>query len=87
GAGINVGILRPITVYRFPTKEFDRIKHDPKVKSVLTVELNMGQMTDDVKLALECKKPVELLRHTGGIVPTPKEVYAKLCEINGGIRK
>ena len=47
----------------------------------------MGQMTDDVKLALECKKPVELLRHTGGIVPTPKEVFAKLCELNGGIKK
>ena len=54
------------------------------VKNILTVELNMGQMTDDVKLAVECKKPVELLRHTGGIVTTPKEVYAKLCELNGG---
>ena len=86
-AGIKVGLLRPITVFPFPTKAFDRIKNDPKVKNVLTVELNMGQMTDDVKLALECRKPVELLRHTGGIVPTPKEVFAKLCEINGGIRR
>lgn len=82
--GIKVGLVRPITVYPFPTKAFDKIKENPNVKNILTVELNMGQMTDDVKLALECKKPVELLRHSGGIVPTPKEVLAKLCELNGG---
>ena len=83
-AGIKVGLVRPITVYPFPTKAFDKIKDNPNVKNILTVELNMGQMTDDVKLALECKKPVELLNHTGGIVPTPKEVLAKLCEMSGG---
>ncbi len=83
-ANIKVGLIRPITVYPFPAKAFDKIKDCQNVKKILTVELNMGQMTDDVKLAVECKKPVELLRHTGGIVPTPKEVFEKLCEMNGG---
>lgn len=84
--GVKVGLIRPITLFPFPTKAFDKIKDNPNVKNVITVEMNMGQMVYDVKLALECKKPVSLVNHTGGIVPTPDEVYARIIELNGGKR-
>ncbi len=73
--GIKVGLIRPQTLYPFPVKAFEKIKDNPNVKKIISVEMNMGQMMDDVKLAVECKKPVELVNRVGGIIPTPKEVY------------
>jgi len=81
--GIKVGLIRPISLFPFPVNAFNKIKDDPKVKSVIAVELNMGQMIDDVKLALECKKPVSLVHRTGGMVPTPKEVLAAIKNLGG----
>jgi 2-oxoglutarate ferredoxin oxidoreductase subunit alpha len=49
-----------------------------KVKGILVVELNAGQMIEDVKLAVECKVPVEYYGRLGGIVPTPQEVFEAL---------
>ena len=46
----------------------------------------MGQMIDDVKLAIDCKRPVEFYGRTGGMIPTTKEVYDKIVSINGGIQ-
>ncbi|MDF2685999.1 MAG: vorB [Clostridia bacterium] len=83
--GIKVGLIRPITLYPFPVNAFLKVQDNPKVHTLLTVEMNMGQMIYDVKLAINCKKPVELLNHTGGIVPSPKEVYErikKIAEVN-----
>ncbi len=82
--GIKVGLIRPITLFPFPVDYFAKIKENPNVKEILTVEMNMGQMIDDVRLAVECKKPVSLLNRSGGIVPSPAEVYAKIVEMNGG---
>ena len=82
--GIKVGLIRPITLFPFPVDYFAKIKENPNVKKILTVEMNMGQMIDDVRLAVECKKPVSLLNRSGGIVPSPAEVYAKIVEMNGG---
>ena len=73
--GIKVGLIRPQTLYPFPEKAFAKIKDDPKIKKIISVEMNMGQMINDVRLATECKKPVELVNRVGGIIPTPKEVY------------
>jgi 2-oxoglutarate ferredoxin oxidoreductase subunit alpha len=70
--GIKVGLLRPITLWPFPTKALKT--YVGKVKGILTVELNAGQMIEDVKLAVECKVPVEYYGRLGGIVPTPDEV-------------
>ena len=80
--GIKVGLIRPISLYPFPVKAFEPVKDEPKVRQVLTVEMNMGQMINDVKLALECRKPVTLLNHTGGIVPSPREVYERIVKLD-----
>ena len=79
--GIRAGLLRPITLWPFP-KETLR-KHAPHAKAFLDVELNMGQMIDDVRLAIECARPVEFAGRTGGIIITPDEVLAKLREMEG----
>lgn len=76
--GIKVGLFRPITLWPFPT---ERLKsYNRKVKGILVMELNAGQMVEDVKLAVECKIPVEHYGRLGGIVPTPDEVLNALKE-------
>ena len=80
-ADIKVGLLRPITLWPFPEKEINELAG--KVKKILTVELNMGQMVEDVKLAVNGKAPVEFAGRTGGIVITPDEVFEKIKEIGG----
>lgn len=81
-AGIKAGMLRPITLWPFPQKQLCAACEN--AKAVLTVEMSMGQMVDDVKLALECKKPVSFFGRTGGVIPTPAEVYAEIVKLNGG---
>ena len=76
--GLKVGLLRPITLFPFPTNEIKRLAE--KVKGVLTVELSAGQMVDDVRLAVNCKVPVEFFGKMGGIVPSPDEVLHALKE-------
>ena len=46
--------------------------------------MNMGQMVDDIKVAIDCKKPVSHYGRTGGVIPTPDEILAKIVELNGG---
>ena len=82
--GIKVGLIRPITLWPFPEKILK--KHVDHAKVFLDVEMNMGQMIDDVKLAIDCKRPVEFYGRTGGMIPTTKEVYDKIVSINGGIQ-
>jgi 2-oxoglutarate ferredoxin oxidoreductase subunit alpha len=74
--GIKVGLLRPITLWPFPTKEIADFAN--KVKGILTVELNAGQMVEDVRLAVNGKIPVEYFGRLGGIVPDPDEVVTAL---------
>lgn len=76
--GIKVGLFRPITLWPYPTKALKAYKD--KVKGILSMELNAGQMVEDVKLAVECKVPVEHFGRLGGIVPTPQEVLNALKE-------
>ena len=71
--GIHVGLLRPITLWPFPTQA---IKDQAKlVKGMLVMELNAGQMVEDVRLAVEGAIPVEHYGRLGGIVPDPAEVW------------
>ncbi len=72
-AGIKLGLLRPITLYPFPTKEIERLV--PQLKSMMSVELSAGQMIEDVKLAVNGKIPVNFFGRLGGIVPSPEEVF------------
>ncbi len=80
--GIKVGMLRPITLWPFPKKELRAIAD--RVKNFVSVELSMGQLIDDVRLATECTKPVLLCNRTGGMIMTPEEVLAKIEEANKG---
>ncbi len=70
--GIKLGLIRPISLWPFPEKAF--IPYKEKVKGIVTVELNTGQMIEDVKLAVECKMPVHLYRRQGGMLPTEHEI-------------
>ena len=80
--GIKVGMIRPITLWPFPKKPL--LAAADKVKKFISVELSMGQMLEDIELAIRCKKPVELCNRVGGMIPSPEEVLAKIKEANGG---
>ena len=74
--GIKVGMIRPITLWPFPKKALADAAD--KVKSFISVELNMGQMKEDIELAIRCKKPVTLVSRVGGMIPSPEEVLAAI---------
>lgn len=76
--GIKVGILRPITLWPFPTKRLAELAN--QVKGMLTVEMNAGQMVEDVRLAVNGKVPVEHYGRMGGMIPSPDEVVEALKE-------
>ena len=79
--GIKAGLIRPITLWPFPKDAL--LKASAKAKAFISVELNMGQMIEDVKLAINCSKPVHFVGRTGGMIPSPEEVLAKIKEIGG----
>lgn len=79
--GIKAGLIRPITLWPFPT---DCLKKAAKTaKGFLSVEMNMGQMVDDVKLAIDCSRPVKFFGRTGGVIPTPNEILEKIIKFGG----
>ena len=82
--GIKAGLIRPITLWPYPVDTIKKAASTAKV--FLSVEMSMGQMVDDVRLAVNGKVPVEFYGRTGGIIPTPKEVYDKIVELNGGVQ-
>lgn len=71
-AGIKVGLIRPITLWPFPTKVIS--EYSKKVKGMMVVELNAGQMIEDVRLAVEGRVPVYHYGRMGGCIPNPQEV-------------
>jgi len=82
-AGMKVGLLRPITLFPFPTKRIRELAG--KVKGILSVEMSAGQMVEDVQLAVNGKVPVEHYGRMGGMIPTPDEVVDNLkSKIIGG---
>ncbi|MBM4160484.1 MAG: 3-methyl-2-oxobutanoate dehydrogenase subunit VorB [Ignavibacteria bacterium] len=70
--GMRVGLLRPITLYPFPVEPIAALA--AKVDAVLVVEMNAGQMVEDVRLAVEGKCPVQFKGRMGGMIPSPEEV-------------
>ena len=80
--GFKVGLIRPITLWPYPYDEFKKI--NSKCKGILTIEMNAGQMLDDVKIAVEGKFPVYFYGRTGGMVPTPNEMVDQVKKIMGG---
>lgn len=81
--GIKVGLIRPITLWPFPTKAFDMITDS--CKFVQCVEMSAGQMVDDVKLAVNSRKPVYHYGRTGGMVPEPEEIMNEIKRIMEGV--
>ena len=80
--GIKAGLIRPITLWPFPKAPFaEAAQH---VKQFISVELSMGQMIEDVRLASECRVPVTLCNRVGGMIPTPKQVLEAIVAADKG---
>ncbi len=80
--GIKVGLIRPITLWPFPKAPFEKAAEH--AKAFISVELSMGQMIEDVKLATNCKRPVTLCNRVGGMIPSPEQVLHAIIDVNNG---
>ena len=81
--GIKVGLFRPISLFPFP---YDRVKQvAEQVKAILVVEMNSGQMVEDVRLGAEGKTPVTFYGRMGGVVPMPDEVLEEIRKLNASL--
>ena len=81
--GIKVGLIRPITLWPFPKDAL--FAAADKVKGFISVELNMGQMIEDIRLYTQCKKPVGLCNRCGGMIPSPDEVLESIRNAEKGV--
>lgn len=79
--GIKAGNFRPLTLWPYPEKELQEACKN--AKKVLVVEMSMGQMVDDVKLALNCSIPVSFYGRTGGIIPAPQGILEAIKKTGG----
>ena len=80
--GVNVGLVRPISLWPFPDNAFDQVVD--KAKGFLCVEMSTGQMVEDVRLAVSGRKPVRFYGRTGGAVPHPRNVEKRLRDMIAG---
>ena len=80
--GIKAGLIRPITLWPFPSAALEAAAD--KVRAFVSVELNMGQMIEDIKLATKCKKPVTLCNRTGGMILEPDEILEAIRNAEKG---
>ncbi|MDH4179076.1 MAG: 3-methyl-2-oxobutanoate dehydrogenase subunit VorB, partial [Armatimonadota bacterium] len=80
--GIRAGLFRPISLYPFPGPQIAELAQ--RVKAILVVELSLGQLVEDVRLAVEGRCPVRLLGRSGGIVMTPEDVLESIAELPAG---
>jgi 2-oxoglutarate ferredoxin oxidoreductase subunit alpha len=78
--GIKVGLLRPVTVSPFPTAQIEELI--PQTKAFLVVEMNTGQMLDDVRVAVRGRVPVEFYGRLGGVVPFPDEILNEIKRVS-----
>ena len=77
--GIKAGLIRPISLRPFPYHAFDKISS--KTKVIISAELSMGQMMQDIKLAVGDRFPIKLINRTGGMVPTSLEIAERAKKI------
>jgi 2-oxoglutarate/2-oxoacid ferredoxin oxidoreductase subunit alpha len=80
--GIKAGLIRPITIWPFPKAPI--AKAATHCKEIISVELSMGQMIEDITLAAECKVPVTLCNRAGGMIPAPEQVLESIKKAAGG---
>lgn len=74
-AGLKLGLFRPVTLWPFPSSRLSELASRNQIKFFISIEMNAGQMVEDVKLAVCGKKPVHFFGRLGGIVPTPEECF------------
>jgi 2-oxoglutarate ferredoxin oxidoreductase subunit alpha len=79
--GIKVGMIRPITLWPFPTKEVRDVFAQESVKAGLTVEISNGQMVEDIRLAVNGLKPVEYMGKGGSIIPTAEDIAERIMQM------
>lgn len=79
--GIKAGLFRPRTLWPFPENEL--LGAVKSAKRILSVEMNMGQMIDDIRLATDCRIPVSFFGRTGGVIPKPMEILDEIVSIGG----
>ncbi len=77
--GINIGMIRPVTLYPFPSKVVK--KYAEIVKNILVVEMSLGQMIEDVRLSVEGKTKITFYGRSGGVLISPKEILAEIKKI------
>ena len=82
-AGVKAGLLRPITLWPFPKKRLGELADT--AKAFVSVEMSMGQMVDDVRLAVNGKRPVSFFGRTGGIIPSVEEVTAEILNVSASL--
>lgn len=82
--GIKVGLLRPITIWPYPEMAFDQLSSS--VKGLLTCELSMGQMLDDVKIANRGRLPISFFGRSGGMIPETEEIVEAVMRMREGLR-
>jgi 2-oxoglutarate ferredoxin oxidoreductase subunit alpha len=82
--GIKLGLIRPITLFPFPVKGFEKVMDIPK--AFLTVEMSAGQMVEDVRLTVNGRKPVYFTGRMGGMIPTVNNIMTKVLEIKDNHR-
>ena len=83
--GVKVGMIRPITLWPFPKKAM--LDAAEKAHTFISVELSMGQMIEDIELAIKCKRPVMLCNRVGGMIPSPNMVLEAIEKADKGGRK
>jgi 2-oxoglutarate ferredoxin oxidoreductase subunit alpha len=83
--GIKAGLMRPITLFPFPAKRIAELTETAKI--FLDVEMNAGQMIEDVKLAVNGRRPVEFKGRMGGIIPSPEEVLEAVESVHQKIHR
>jgi len=83
--GIAAGLLRPITLFPFPTQAYRQAAE--RVRAFLAVEMSAGQMVEDVRLAVEGRAPVFFYGRLGGVVPTPPEVLAQIEKVAAEVER
>ena len=81
--GIKSAVFRPITLWPYPYDELHEAIKQDSVQAVVTVELNTGQMLDDVKIANQGSKPISFVGKAGGMIPTPREIAIAAKEALG----
>ena len=83
--GVKAGLIRPITLWPFPVDALEAAV--PTARAFLSVEMNMGQMVDDVRLVVAGRRPVGFFGRTGGVIPTPVEVLARIEDLDERMKK